>query len=229
MDPWSTLISGVVLFCTAGAGAGLPYFLNWLRERKAGQVAERATEREILLRERDDLIKERATIVGELRGEIHGLRDRLNAMSLQHETCLKENAVLRAQVRSLEERIGDLAASGGVAMVTIDQDDIVVAWSPSATEMFGYPASEVIGKKLGETIIPESLRGLHGTAVRQCVVDRRPPRSQPLILKAQDRWGREFLVDVSLYGFSEDSGKQFFGGMIRRRADRFAGNGGAKS
>ncbi len=47
------------------------------------------------------------------------------------------------------------------AIITIDQKDLILEFNPAAEKIFGYAREEVIGKKMAELIVPESLRQQH--------------------------------------------------------------------
>ena len=201
MDIWVPIVASVVSFL---GGSGFAKLLEWLRTRNL------------------DMAAQYTTFLGELRGEIHALRDRVNALNLQNQVCHAENATLRAEIHSLKERLGDLEAAGGVATVTIDHRGQVLAWSPGAVEVFGYGASKAIGKDISELVIPEDYRSLHSSALAKCLAEDRPPRSQSLIFRAKDKWGHDFLVDISLTGTKSAGGAWFYSGTVRRRHEKFS-------
>jgi len=210
VELWVQIVAGLVLLLTGGT---LTKILDWLSARSKDQ-------REFKVQEQVTVVSQWSSFMGELRGEIHALRDRLNTVLLQKEALDRENATLRAQIHSLEERLGDAATSGGVAWVTIDQEGVVVAWSPSATEIFGWSPAEAIGKEVGGLIIPEDLRPVHKAALEACVREDRPARPQPLIFKAVDKWGHPLLVELSLSSMKSGS-KWHHSGTVRRRYDKF--------
>ncbi len=50
----------------------------------------------------------------------------------------------------LAAQFAALCASSIDAIVSVDSDDAVTSWSPAAERLFGYPAAEVIGRKLSD-------------------------------------------------------------------------------
>ncbi len=62
----------------------------------------------------------------------------------------------------LEQLMADLAD----AVVIADPDGIIVYWNRAATKLFGWAADEAIGSPL-DLIIPERLRGRHGSGYRR--------------------------------------------------------------
>ncbi|MGN6828214.1 ATP-binding protein [Paucibacter sp. M5-1] len=47
------------------------------------------------------------------------------------------------------------------AIISTDESGRVVEWNPAAAAMFGHPRSAVLGRSVGELIIPERLRAAH--------------------------------------------------------------------
>lgn len=210
VDPVAAVIGLLTALVTGG---GLYKVLEWT-------LAKRRQDRQLKAEEREGVIKEYNSFLGELRGEIHALRDRLHNLVLQHEIVVTENAGLKANIKALEDKIGVLAVAGDVALITVDNDGIVLAWSPSATSLFGYGAEEAIGKNLTELIIPEAYHEFHTKAMRVCYEERRPPRRTPLIFRAKNKWGHEFLVDVTLDG-KPANGHWYYTGTVRKRSEKF--------
>ena len=76
-------------------------------------------------------------------------------------------AELRDNVATLERRVAErtselnrqrsyyasLVEVSPVAVVTMDQDELVSAWNPAATTLFGYQADEAIGHSIAELIL----------------------------------------------------------------------------
>ncbi|MDI2035721.1 hybrid sensor histidine kinase/response regulator [Paenarthrobacter nitroguajacolicus] len=56
------------------------------------------------------------------------------------------------------EGLGAIVNSSGDAIVSETLDGVITSWNPGAEKIFGYPASEMIGRK-GDFFIPEGMRG----------------------------------------------------------------------
>jgi two-component system, sensor histidine kinase and response regulator len=85
------------------------------------------------------------------------------------------------------------------AVVTMDAGGVITRWNSQAESVFGLKASEVIGKPLAETIIPERFRGAHEDGLKNylrsgqgAILNRRIETSA----LAGD--GREFPVELSI-------------------------------
>ena len=60
-----------------------------------------------------------------------------------------------AAVRASEEQQRQIIETASAAYVAMDVEGIVIDWNERATETFGYPRHEAIGRRLGTLIIPE--------------------------------------------------------------------------
>ena len=56
--------------------------------------------------------------------------------------------------------LSQLVAAVGDAIVVTDASGAITLWNPAAERMFGFPASEALGRPL-DLIIPERLRNRH--------------------------------------------------------------------
>jgi PAS domain S-box-containing protein len=64
-------------------------------------------------------------------------------------------------VRENEARLQATLDAALDAIITLDHRGQVVAFNPAAEEMFGYPASWVVGREMAELIVPPALRDRH--------------------------------------------------------------------
>jgi PAS domain S-box-containing protein len=86
--------------------------------------------------------------------------------------------LLIAQQRSVEAlqaseaRKGAILASALDAVVSIDHEGRIVEFNPAAERTFGYRRETVIGRRLGETIIPPSQREAHARGLARYLATR---------------------------------------------------------
>jgi len=73
---------------------------------------------------------------------------------------LVKTSDLEARLENAERQMELLLRSVPDAVVTIDESHVIQSFNVVAEEIFGYQASEVIGKPL-EMLIPEQLRAKH--------------------------------------------------------------------
>lgn len=117
-------------------------------------------------------------------------------------------------------RFEALARSAPDAILTIDQDSIVLSANPAVTRIFGYEPEELIGGPLNR-LIPERLRAAHDAGVaRYLATGRRHVPWTGLFLPAATKDGRELPVEISFGEFIEPSGRHVFSGFVRDVSDR---------
>jgi PAS domain S-box-containing protein len=85
------------------------------------------------------------------------------------------------------------------AQIVADTDGRVISWDSEAARMLGYPADEMVGRLLGETIVPARYREQHDRGVR----DFRATGSAPAIGKrmqvaAVRKDGTEIPIDLRI-------------------------------
>ena len=60
-----------------------------------------------------------------------------------------------------EEQIQTIFSAAPDAVIVIDDEGRIVKWNQKSETLFGWTADEVLGKPLGETIIPHRYREAH--------------------------------------------------------------------
>ena len=86
--------------------------------------------------------------------------------------------------RRAEERLrfqAQLLGAVGEAVIALDPDGKVVYWNRAAEEMFGWSAEETMGRRLGEMIVPDDLRG-------------RAEEIRKQLSSGKSSWSGEFIV-----------------------------------
>ena len=123
-------------------------------------------------------------------------------------------------VRASESRLRAMLDAALDAVVTIDHSGRVTGWSHAAETMFGYAASEVIGREIADTIVPPSLRGAHRHGLARFVETSQPVvLDQRLELTALHRDGTEFPIELTITRISLP-GPPVFTGYLRDITDR---------
>jgi PAS domain S-box-containing protein len=105
------------------------------------------------------------------------------------------------------------------AGINTDESSVVTAWDAHAEAMFGYTASEAIGRRLTELIIPASLQQAHLDGVARYLRERdHRTLSKQYEVKAHDQAGQEFDVCVRVSVVPQTDGSVQFAGTINRYA-----------
>jgi PAS domain S-box-containing protein len=124
------------------------------------------------------------------------------------------------EVRASESRLRAMLEAALDAVVTMDAQGCVVGWNHAAEAIFGYSASEAIGREMAELIVPPTLRDAHRRGLARflatgagAVLDRR------LELTGMRRDLIEFPVELTITRIALP-GPPTFTGYLRDITDR---------
>ncbi len=108
------------------------------------------------------------------------------------------------------------------AIVTIDHEGKIAEWNPAAEKLFGYRRADVLGKDLGESIIPARWQEQHRAGLKHlltagagsgAIVGRR------VELKAKRADGGEFPIEMAVTRIATE-GQPLFAGFLRDITER---------
>lgn len=121
------------------------------------------------------------------------------------ETALKEN----------EERFRSVVDTASDAIICVDENGLVYLWNRKAEEMFGFEASEIIGRDMHDYIVPEKLRERAKAAFNGFMqTGTGPIVGKSLELSGLNKDGTEFPVELSISAMNI-KGKWHSTGIIR--------------
>lgn len=90
--------------------------------------------------------------------KLHGMSDRLRESQDELEQrVLQRTADLAQKSKELadsEEKFRLISTSAKDAILIIDPTEAITYWNPAATTLFGYPAAQVLGRKLHDVLAP---------------------------------------------------------------------------
>jgi PAS domain S-box-containing protein len=112
-----------------------------------------------------------------------------------------------------------LAETASDAIISIDQDSIILFANPAAERIFGYPIPEILGQQVA-LLMPECLRHLDKTAVRAYgnTSEKHIPWTR-LQLTGLHKSGAEIPLEIS-FGEHVRDGKHIFTGILRDLSER---------
>jgi PAS domain S-box-containing protein len=123
-------------------------------------------------------------------------------------------------VRANEERLRAMLEAALDAVVTMDAGGRVLGRNQAAAAVFGYHASEAVGRDMADLIVPESLRQRHRQGLARFLEGGRPViLDRRLELTAMRRDGTEFPVELTITKIGLP-GPPTFTGYIRDITDR---------
>ena len=106
------------------------------------------------------------------------------------------------------------------AVVTTDARSVITGWSAHAETLFGWTAEEVLGRGLGETIIPPRYREAHDAGVRRYLATGEGPiLNRRIEISAINREGIEFPVELTVAP-ARWGGEVVFCAFVRDLTDR---------
>ena len=108
------------------------------------------------------------------------------------------------------------------AVVIIDAQGVICDFNPTAEEAFGYRKSEVVGKSLSETIVPERYREAHEAGLKRYLREGTPRViGNRVEIEAIKKSGEEFPVELAVKQINVGN-RLLFTANIRDISDRRA-------
>ena len=99
-----------------------------------------------------------------------------------------------------EERLRAIIDTASDAFVEMDAAGLITDWNTRAAEIFGWSREEVIGRVLGQTIIPDRYRDAHNKGLARFLETGEGPLiGQRVEISALRRDGSEFPVELALW------------------------------
>lgn len=97
------------------------------------------------------------------------------------------------------ERFSQVVDNAFDAVITTDSDGSIVSWNRMAEYMFGYPASDVMGKKMAPLILTsESKEAIQKELTSMIQIENRQRQSRHLETRGFDRSGKSFPMELAL-------------------------------
>lgn len=107
-------------------------------------------------------------------------------------------------LRESEQRKAAVLNAALDCIITIDRDQQVIEFNPAAETTFGYTREQVLGKPIGELIIPPSLREQHRRGMAHYLATGDGPLLDRRVeLTAMKADGSEFPIELSLTRISD--------------------------
>ncbi len=103
-------------------------------------------------------------------------------------------------LREQSERNRMILETANDAFIGMDPDGSITAWNPQAERTFGWAATEVMGRRLCDTVIAPLYREAHAHGVEHFLTTERGPQfNRPIELVAVHRDGHEFPVEATVW------------------------------
>ena len=123
-------------------------------------------------------------------------------------------------LRASEARKSAVLRTALDSIVTIDHEGKIIDFNPAAELMFGYRLDHVIGREMGEIIVPPALRELHRQGMkRYLATGEQRVLNRLLELTAMRSDGSEFPVELAITAIG-DAAQPMFTGYLRDISSR---------
>ena len=122
-------------------------------------------------------------------------------------------------IKESEDRFRTLAQTASDAIITIDEDSVIIFVNPAAEQVFGHTVKEMLGREL-TMLMPEYFRHLHKAGLgRYLETGDRHMSWEAVELPGLHKDGREIPLEISFGEFIRND-KRFFTGVARDITER---------
>lgn len=158
--------------------------------------------------------------------ELNRTQEELKALNdLLEEKVRERTAELTAEVserrkaeaaqKESEERLRSVVETASDAIICVDERGLVYLWNRKAEEMFGFEASEIIGRDMHDYIVPETLRERARAAFNGFMrIGSGPIVGKSIEISGLNKDGTEFPVELSISAMSIN-GRWHSTGIVR--------------
>ena len=135
---------------------------------------------------------------------------------------MTQSALAQEALRESEQLARGIVDTALDAFVQMDESGTVSDWNSQAETIFGWSRSEVLGRTLGELIIPEAHRAAHKAGLERFLrTGEATILGRRIEIEAQRRDGKEIKVELSITALRRRDGF-VFNGFIRDLTDKIA-------
>lgn len=134
---------------------------------------------------------------------------------------LGKRAEVEAALRASEEKFSGILEIAADAIISIDERQRIVHYNSGAERIFGWSASEALGKDLG-TLLPERYRSGHAHFVRGFggAPEKARQMGERRVLSGLRRDGTEFPAEASISKLVLSSGERIYTVLLRDVTDQ---------
>lgn len=159
-------------------------------------------------------------LVADLLQKESALRDLNQTLERRVEQRTQELAQALTEVRTSEKRIKTIIETAQDAFIGVDLHGKVTDWNGRAEQMFGWSASEAIGRRLDELIIPQRFHDRYSGALAEFHRSGAPDYlNQRLERIVVNRAGTEFPVEATI-GLAGTADTYFFSAFLHDISER---------
>jgi PAS domain S-box-containing protein len=154
-----------------------------------------------------------AVLLGLLRTRVERLIQKLS-----NDIIARKRA--ETKVREGEQRLRLVLETAQEAFISMDQEGLITAWNPEAEATFGWAASETVGRRLGDMIVPPAKRAAHERDLAHFLdTGESQMLGKRMEVDALHRDGHEFPVELTVTPL-ELGGRFHFNVFLRDISER---------
>lgn len=143
------------------------------------------------------------------------INERTAELTASNQHLMEEN---HERIRA-EDRYRAVSQSAFDAIISADDDGVILSWNSGAERIFGYRYGEIIGETLTK-IMPERYRSDHASAMQHMASGNDSKIiGSTMELAGLHKNGKEFPIELSLGSWIQDE-QRFFSAVIRDITDR---------
>jgi two-component system cell cycle sensor histidine kinase/response regulator CckA len=133
---------------------------------------------------------------------------------------LTEGQMADEIIRQREARLKLILEQALDAVITIDADGRITGWNPQAERIFGWAATEVLGRRMSEAIVPQRLRAAHEAGVQRFLTTGTSHiQNRRLEMPGLHKSGHEFPVELTI-GSVRQGDTVIFSAFVRDITDQ---------
>lgn len=123
---------------------------------------------------------------------------------------------LHSELLEQQKRINQLIIDNALdAVIAINKEGNILEWTGQATSIFGWHKEEVLGKELGQIIVPEQHRSAHNEGMKRLLASGQSRiLNKRIEITGLHKQGHEFPIELSIVQF-EDNGQSTFSAFVR--------------
>jgi PAS domain S-box-containing protein len=137
----------------------------------------------------------------------------VNFISIQKNVSSEK--LLQQEIKDSEQRLRMILESALDGVIIIDDQSLVLTWTKQSEVIFGWTAEEVIGKPLGNFIVPERMRDQHLAGMKRYLSTGIPRiLNQRIEITGKNKSGAELSIELTITPIKKDD-KLVFSAFIR--------------
>ncbi len=138
---------------------------------------------------------------------------------------IRQRKAAEAREKLARAQFEDAVTAAMDAIIIIDEAGDIVSFNPAAEQIFGFSSKDVVGRRMGDLIVPERYREAHANGMRRYMETGEGPvinnRIEIQGLKAN---GEEIEIELAIKDIEGPNGKSFIGYArdisLRKRAEQ---------